>query len=50
MSALPLKADMCGAVADVCYGPKADIVKGIRDNKNPRAFARGLIGHKIKSA
>jgi hypothetical protein len=25
MSALPLKADMCGAVADVCYGPMADI-------------------------
>src|SRR5262249_41753382 len=26
MSALPPKADMCGAVADVRYGPKADIV------------------------
>ena len=25
MSALPLKADMCGALADVCFGPKADI-------------------------
>src|SRR5262245_7600157 len=25
LSALPPKADMCGAVADVCYGPKADI-------------------------
>src|SRR6185295_13297067 len=25
MSALPLKADMCGATGDVCYGPKADI-------------------------
>ena len=25
MSALPPKADMCGAVADVCFGPKADI-------------------------
>src|SRR5262245_51403364 len=28
MSALPLKADMCGARADVCYGPKADIQEG----------------------
>ena len=25
MSALPPKADMCGATRDVCYGPKADI-------------------------
>jgi len=25
MSALPPKADICGALADVCYGPKADI-------------------------
>jgi hypothetical protein len=26
MSASPPKADMCGAIADVRYGPKADIV------------------------
>jgi hypothetical protein len=25
MSALPPKADMCGALANVCFGPKADI-------------------------
>jgi hypothetical protein len=25
MSALPPKADICGAMAHVCYGPKADI-------------------------
>jgi hypothetical protein len=25
MSALPLKADMCGALARVCFGPIADI-------------------------
>ena len=25
MSALPPRADMCGAPRDVCYGPKADI-------------------------
>jgi hypothetical protein len=24
-SALPLKADMCGALAHVCFGPIADI-------------------------
>ena len=26
MSALPPKADMCGALAHVCFGPIADIV------------------------
>jgi len=25
MSALPPKADMCGATRDVCFGPKADV-------------------------
>jgi hypothetical protein len=25
MSALPPEADMCAALANVCYGPKADI-------------------------
>src|SRR5262245_781156 len=25
MSALPPKADMCGATRDVCFGPKADM-------------------------
>jgi hypothetical protein len=25
MSALPPKADMCGAETNVCFGPKADI-------------------------
>jgi hypothetical protein len=25
-SALPPEADMCGALAHVCFGPKADIV------------------------
>jgi hypothetical protein len=25
MSALPPKADMCSALADVCFGPKADM-------------------------
>jgi hypothetical protein len=28
MSALPPKADMCGAMSDVCYGPIADISRG----------------------
>jgi hypothetical protein len=27
MSALPPKADICSAHADVCFGPKADIVQ-----------------------
>jgi hypothetical protein len=25
MSALPPKADMCGAIRDICFGPIADI-------------------------
>jgi hypothetical protein len=29
MSALPSKADMCGALADVCFGPIADIPQSI---------------------
>ena len=28
MSALPPKADMCVALAHVCFGPKADIAAG----------------------
>jgi len=31
MSALPLKADMCSALADVCFGPEADICAAKRD-------------------
>jgi hypothetical protein len=31
MSALPSKADMCGARADVCYGPIADITALFND-------------------
>ena len=30
MSALPPKADVCGALAHVCFGPIADIVRLIR--------------------
>jgi hypothetical protein len=30
MSALPPKADMCGALGDVGFGPKADICAAIR--------------------
>ena len=26
MSALPPKADMCSALPDVCFGPKADMM------------------------
>jgi len=29
MSALPPKADMCGAARDVRFGPKADISPGL---------------------
>ena len=29
MSALPPKADMCGATKDVCFGPIVDIVTSV---------------------
>ena len=32
MSALPPKADMCGAARDVCFGPKADIRSSLFEN------------------
>ena len=35
MSALPSKADMCGAMAHVRYGPKADILAS-----NPRGWVQ----------
>jgi hypothetical protein len=31
MSALPPKADMCSALAHVCFGPKADIAHLVDD-------------------
>jgi hypothetical protein len=31
-SALPLKADMCGASRDVCFGPIAEIAKFLFDH------------------
>ena len=41
MSALPPKADMCGASWDVCYGPIADIEAATASTKNPPAFSPG---------
>jgi hypothetical protein len=38
MSALPLKADMCSALAYVCFGPKADIAPIIRSPR-PQLYA-----------
>jgi hypothetical protein len=32
MAALPPKADICGALPDVCFGPKADIPTSLRTN------------------
>jgi hypothetical protein len=39
MSALPPKADMCGALAHVRFGPKADItaITSVRAAMQPRA-------------
>jgi hypothetical protein len=36
MSALPPKADMCGALGHVCFGPKADIVPFLSDVRSPQ--------------
>ena len=36
MSALPPKADMCGATRDVRFGPKADIGTTSDEHSNPR--------------
>jgi len=36
MSALPPKADMCGATRDVCFGPKADITCGAFGTRHRR--------------
>ena len=40
MSALPPKADMCSAVADVCYGPIADMRTHRRDGHLRRPVMR----------
>ena len=32
MSALPPKADMCGALAYVCFGPIADMILELRSS------------------
>jgi hypothetical protein len=52
MSALPPKADMCGAIAHVCFGPKADIallnhLVGERDQRGRYGEAERLGGLEI---
>src|SRR6516225_6364266 len=42
MSALPPKADMCGATAHVCFGPKADIQQANLLTANGAAIANFL--------
>src|SRR5262245_58356017 len=37
MSALPPKADMCGAARDVCFGPRADIRGGEKKDRRAQA-------------
>jgi hypothetical protein len=36
MSALPPKADICSALADVCFGPKADFGPALDESSNTR--------------
>ena len=40
MSALPLKADMCGAARDVRFGPIADIASSFNHSVGPREQRR----------
>jgi len=44
MSALPPKADMCGAIWDVRFGPKADIARFIRSPGSSGRRGRGVPG------
>ena len=48
MSALTPKADIDRRLWNVRFVPIADMARRIRIDKKPRAFARGLIGHKTK--
>jgi hypothetical protein len=38
MSALPPKADMCGATAYVCFGPQADITPAMAARVTPKLW------------
>jgi len=40
MSALPPKADVCGANRHVCFGPKADIVSAVRSPRHTATSRR----------
>jgi hypothetical protein len=46
MSALPPKADMCGANRHVCFGPKADRALNLVEKKErpPRSFRLSTLG------
>jgi hypothetical protein len=49
MSALPPKADMCGAIAHVCYGPEADMCSArlVSAKGQRRKSFQGLLGWQI---
>src|SRR5262245_10518991 len=49
MSASPPKADMCGALAHVCYGPKADIGRPKKERPPRGGLAYTLMGRSIAS-
>ena len=40
MSALPSKADMCGATRDVRFGPEADILSSLREHRRRHGKAK----------
>jgi hypothetical protein len=49
MSALPPKADMCGALGHVCFGPIADIQDFDPHKEKTRDIARALSNVKVSN-
>jgi hypothetical protein len=50
MSALPSKADMCSAVFDACYGPKADTLTDPESSKSRNGDLQHLREMTLRSA
>jgi hypothetical protein len=47
MSALRLKADTCGALAHVCFGPIADMAPVIREPRQPPKESHSVYSRQV---